>query len=85
MIYRRESELGSRMDRKLIRAVKELNGECELLACDSETLEYQLGMSMRGAGVGEILSEIQAEAFTVLGMCEHVRALLDEGAGICRF
>ena len=84
MLYRSESVLGGRADRKLRRTVKELYGSCELLAEDAGTLEYQLGMTMRGQAWGEILSQIQAEAFTVLGLCDYLKVLLKEGAGICR-
>ena len=84
MLYRRESERGSRMDRKILRLVKELHGSCELLAFDAESIEYQLDMSLRGQACGEILQQMQDEALTVVGMCEHVRVLLNEGAGICR-
>lgn len=85
MIYRRESELGYRMDRKLVRAVSEMHGGCELLAYDAETLKYQLSMSMRGQAWRELLMQIRAEAECVLNMAGKVEALLDEGAGVCRF
>ena len=84
MLYRRESELGTRMDRKLRRLVKELHGSCELLAFDAESFEYQLEMSLRGQAWGEILQQMQDEALTVVGMCEHVKVLLDKGVAICR-
>ncbi len=84
MLYRNESMLGVRVDRKLRRAVKDLRGGCELLAEDAGTLEYQMDMTLRGQAWGEILKEIQAEAFEVLGLCEYVRVQLDKGAGICR-
>ena len=84
MLYRRESELGVRMDRKLRRLVEELHGSCELMASDAESIEYQLDMSLRGQACGEILQQMQDEALTVVGMCEHVKVLLNKGAGICR-
>lgn len=84
MLYKRESELGVRMDRKLCRLVKELRGSCELLACDAESFEYQLRMSVRRQSWREILRQIQEEAFEVLGMCEYVEVLLDEGVAVCR-
>ena len=84
MLYRNESVLSVHADRKLLRAVRDLRGSCELLAEDAGTLEYQLGMTIRGQAWGEVLSQIKAEAFTVLGMCEHMKLLLDGGAGICR-
>ena len=84
MLYRRESELGVRMDRKFRRLVKELRGSCELLACDAESFEYQLDMSVRRQSWREILQQMQDEALTVVGMCEHVKVLLDKGVAVCR-
>lgn len=86
MIYRKESALGGRVDRKLRRAVKEMHGGCELLADDAETLAYEIEFSVRGQAWGEILKQIRAEAEAVLNMAGRVEALLDEGAGvvICR-
>ena len=84
MLYRRESELGVRMDRKFRRLVKELRGSCELLACDAESFEYQLDMSVRRQAWGEILRQMEDEALTVVGMCEHVKVMLDKGVAVCR-
>ena len=72
------------MDRKLRRLVKELHGSCELLAFDAESFEYQLEMSLRGQAWGEILQQMQDEALTVVGMCEHVKVMLDKGVAVCR-
>ena len=70
--------------RRLKQLVKGLHGRCELMAKKASGLEYQLGMQMRGKSCREILREIQEEALTVVGMCEHANVLLDEGARICR-
>ncbi|MBR1437902.1 MAG: hypothetical protein IJ587_05130 [Synergistaceae bacterium] len=85
MIYGRESELGGRMDRKLARTVQELQGSCELLACDAETLNYQLRMTLRGQSWREILKQIRAEAEEVLNQCGRVEELVEMGVLICRF
>lgn len=83
MIYRRESIYGQRKERKLSRALKELREEGELLAEEAEELEFQHGKRYHGRTTGEILRGIEDEAFVVLGMCEYVRKLLEEGVRVC--
>ncbi len=84
MIYRREYELGSRKERRLQKAVRELCGQAEMLGNEAESLEYSLKLGLRGMSFGETLREIRAEAEEVLNMVGKIEGMVEEGVLICR-